>query len=37
VRRVATLALRHRLRKDPLEVQEDEVKIEQVLNEVFGE
>jgi magnesium chelatase subunit I len=29
------LALRHRLRKDPLETQEDDVKIEQALDEVF--
>jgi magnesium chelatase subunit I len=36
VRRVAMLALRHRLRKDPLETQDDEVKIEQALNEVLG-
>lgn len=37
VRRVALLALRHRLRKDPLETQDDEVKIEQALAEVLGE
>lgn len=37
VRRVALLALRHRLRKDPLETQDDEVKIEQALVEVLGE
>jgi magnesium chelatase subunit I len=36
VRRVALLALRHRLRKDPLETQDDEVKIEQALAEVFS-
>jgi magnesium chelatase subunit I len=36
VRRVAILALRHRLRKDPLETQEDTVKIEQALDEVFS-
>jgi magnesium chelatase subunit I len=36
VRRVAVLALRHRLRKDPLETQADEVKIERTLDEVFG-
>jgi magnesium chelatase subunit I len=35
VRRIAVLALRHRLRKDPLETQEDDVKIEQALDEVF--
>jgi magnesium chelatase subunit I len=37
VRRIAVLALRHRLRKDPLETQDDEVKIERTLDEVFGE
>lgn len=37
IRRVAMLALRHRLRKDPLETQDDEVKIEQALSEVFDE
>lgn len=36
VRRVAMLSLRHRLRKDPLETQDDEVKIEEALNEVLG-
>jgi magnesium chelatase subunit I len=36
VRRVTILALRHRLRKDPLETQEDTVKIEQALDEVFN-
>ncbi len=36
IRRVAMLALRHRLRKDPLETQDDEVKIEQALNDVLG-
>lgn len=36
VRRVAMLALRHRLRKDPLETQDDTVKIEEALSEVFG-
>jgi magnesium chelatase subunit I len=36
VRRIAVLALRHRLRKDPLETQDDEVKIERTLDEVFG-
>jgi len=37
VRRVALLALRHRLRKDPLETQDDEAKIERALNEVLGQ
>lgn len=37
VRRIAVLSLRHRLRKDPLETQADDVKIEQALDEVFGE
>lgn len=36
VRRVAMLSLRHRLRKDPLETQDDEVKIEQAVADVFG-
>ncbi len=36
VRRVTLLALRHRLRKDPLETQDDEAKIERVLSEVLG-
>jgi magnesium chelatase subunit I len=36
VRRVAVLALRHRLRKDPLETQEDEVKIEQAVDDIIG-
>ncbi len=36
IRRVAMLALRHRLRKDPLETQDDEVKIEQALEDVLG-
>jgi magnesium chelatase subunit I len=36
VRRVSVLALRHRLRKDPLETQDDDVKIEQAVAEVFG-
>jgi magnesium chelatase subunit I len=36
VRRVATLALRHRLRKDPLETQDDEVKIERAVAEVLS-
>ncbi|NJN66036.1 MAG: magnesium chelatase ATPase subunit I [Chloroflexaceae bacterium] len=37
VRRVAMLSLRHRLRKDPLETQDDEVKIEEALKEVLGD
>lgn len=36
IRRVALLALRHRLRKDPLETQDDETKIENAVNEVLG-
>ncbi len=36
VRRIAVLALRHRLRKDPLETQDDSVRIEQVVDEVSG-
>lgn len=36
VRRVAVLALRHRLRKDPLEQVESEPRIEQALDDVFG-
>jgi magnesium chelatase subunit I len=36
VRRVAVLALRHRLRKDPLEQVESEPRIEQALDEVLG-
>lgn len=36
VRRVAVLALRHRLRKDPLETQDDDVKIERAVAEVLG-
>lgn len=35
VRRVAVLALRHRLRKDPLETQDDEAKIEEAMAEVL--
>ncbi len=37
VRAVALLALRHRLRKDPLEMQDDTVRIEQVLDEVLAQ
>ncbi|MCU0493551.1 MAG: magnesium chelatase ATPase subunit I [Chloroflexaceae bacterium] len=36
VRRVTVLALRHRLRKDPLETQDDEVKIERAVAEVLS-
>jgi magnesium chelatase subunit I len=36
VRRVAVLALRHRLRKDPLESVEAEPRIEQAVAETFG-
>lgn len=36
VRRVALLALRHRLRKDPLETQDDAVKIERAVAEVLA-
>lgn len=35
VRRIATLALRHRLRKDPLETQDDATRIERVVDEVL--
>jgi len=34
VLRVATLALRHRLRKDPLESAGDEVRIERAINDI---
>jgi magnesium chelatase subunit I len=37
VRRVAMLALRHRLRKDPLETQDDDVRIESAVAEVLGD
>ncbi len=36
VRRVITLALRHRLRKDPLESIDSGYKVEKVFNQVFG-
>lgn len=36
IRRVAILALRHRLRKDPLETQDDETKIENAVREVLA-
>jgi magnesium chelatase subunit I len=36
IRRVALLALRHRLRKDPLETQDDETKIENAVHEVLA-
>jgi magnesium chelatase subunit I len=35
VRRIATLALRHRLRKDPLETQDDATRIERAVDEVL--
>jgi magnesium chelatase subunit I len=35
VARIAVLALRHRLRKDPLETQDDAVKIERAVAEVL--
>nr|WP_129670670.1 magnesium chelatase ATPase subunit I [Candidatus Chloroploca sp. Khr17] len=35
VRRIANLALRHRLRKDPLETQDDAVRIERAVEEVL--
>jgi magnesium chelatase subunit I len=35
VRRIALLALRHRLRKDPLETQDDAVRIERAVAEVL--
>ncbi len=35
VRRITLLALRHRLRKDPLETQDDAVRIERVVDEVL--
>jgi magnesium chelatase subunit I len=35
VRRITTLALRHRLRKDPLETQDDAVRIERAVEEVL--
>jgi magnesium chelatase subunit I len=36
VRRIAILALRHRLRKDPLETTDDAVKIERAVDEVLS-
>lgn len=36
VRRIAVLALRHRLRKDPLETQDDATRVERVAAEVLG-
>jgi magnesium chelatase subunit I len=35
VRRIAILSLRHRLRKDPLETQDDAVRIERAIDEVL--
>ncbi|MGQ9869481.1 magnesium chelatase ATPase subunit I [Leptodesmis sp.] len=37
IRRVITLCLRHRLRKDPLESIDSGYKVEKVFNQVFGE
>jgi magnesium chelatase subunit I len=37
IRRVATLCLRHRLRKDPLESIDSGYKVEKVFGQVFGE
>lgn len=37
IRRVVTLCLRHRLRKDPLESIDSGYKVEKVFNEIFGE
>jgi magnesium chelatase subunit I len=36
IRRVATLCLRHRLRKDPMESIDSGYKVEKVFNQVFG-
>ena len=36
IRRVVTLCLRHRLRKDPLESIDSGYKVEKVFNQVFG-
>ena len=37
IRRVATLCLRHRLRKDPMESIDSGSKVSKVFNDVFGE
>jgi magnesium chelatase subunit I len=37
IRRVVTLCLRHRLRKDPLEAIDSGYKVSKVFNQVFGE
>ncbi|MDX2232741.1 MAG: magnesium chelatase ATPase subunit I [Leptolyngbyaceae cyanobacterium bins.349] len=37
IRRVVTLCLRHRLRKDPLESIDSGYKVEKVFNSIFGE
>ena len=37
LRRVATMALRHRLRRDPLDDAGSSTRVERVLNEVFGD
>jgi magnesium chelatase subunit I len=36
IRRVVVMALRHRLRKDPLESIDSGYKVEKVFNQVFG-
>ena len=36
IRRVVTLCLRHRLRKDPMESIDSGYKVEKVFNQVFG-
>ncbi|MBF2001625.1 MAG: magnesium chelatase ATPase subunit I, partial [Synechococcales cyanobacterium M58_A2018_015] len=36
IRRVMVMALRHRLRKDPLEAIDSGYKVEKVFNQVFG-
>lgn len=37
IRRVVTLCLRHRLRKDPLESIDSGYKVEKIFNQIFGE
>jgi magnesium chelatase subunit I len=37
IRRVVTLCLRHRLRKDPMESIDSGYKVEKVFNQIFGE
>lgn len=36
IRRIITLCLRHRLRKDPMETIDSGTKVEKVFSEVFG-